>query len=129
MVYVIIVNMMSNYVFMVQVEKFYMGVLCLLYLGDQLDLEWLYVVDCKNLLVNVYMFKQGNVVGQIFYSVMFGEYLEVGFFKDVEWVFCEDYQLDVVEVVFIDFVDGVKVIVVIGWWFNEWEDLYLCFVQ
>lgn len=129
MAHAIIANMMSNYALTAQVEKLYTGAPRLLHLGDQSDLEWLYVVDCKNLLVNVYTSKQGNAAGQTLYSATPGEHLEAGFFKDAERVFREDYQPDAVEAALTDFADGVKAIAATGWRFNEWEDPYLRLVQ
>lgn len=129
MAHAIIANTMSNYALAAQVEKLYTGAPRLLHLGDQSDLEWLYVVDCKNLLVNVYTSKQGNAAGQTLYSATPGEHLEAGFFKDAERVFREDYQPDAVEAALTDFADGVKAITATGWRFNEWEDPYLRLVQ
>ena len=129
MAYAIIANTMSNYALAAQVEKLYTGAPRLLHLGDQSDLEWLYVVDCKNLLVNVYTAKQGNAAGQTLYSATPGEHLEAGFFNDAERVFREVYKPDAVEAALTDFAEGVKAVAATGWRFNEWEDPYLHLVQ
>ncbi len=129
MAYAIIANTMSNYALAAQVEKLYTGAPRLLHLGDQSDLEWLYVVDCKNLVVNVYTSKQGNAAGQVLQSATPVEHLEAGFFKDAERVFREEYQPEAVDAALTDFADGVKAVAATGWRFNEWEDPYLRLVQ
>lgn len=129
MAHAIIANSMSNIILAVQVEKLYTGAPRLLQLGDQSDLEWLYVVDCKNLLVNVYTSKQGNAAGQTLYSATPVEHLEAGFFKEAERVFREEYQPEAVDAALTDFADGVKAVAATGWRFNEWEDPYLRLVQ
>lgn len=121
MAHAIIANSMSNISLAVQVEKLYTGAPRLLQLGDQSDLEWLYVVDCKNLLVNVYTSKQGNAAGQTLYSATPVEHLEAGFFKEAERVFREEYQPEAVDAALTDFADGVKAVAATGWRFNAYS--------
>lgn len=58
MAYALVAEAMSNSRISTRIEETFQGAPKLAHLGDQGDLEWVYVVDCNRRLVNVYSTKQ-----------------------------------------------------------------------
>lgn len=129
MAHAIIANMMCSHTLAAWIEKTYYCAPTLAQLGNACDLEWLYVVDCKERLVNVYTSKQENDAGRTLYSATPVEHLESGFFRESERVFCGEYIPDVADAMFADFTNGVKAVAATGWRYNDLEDPYLKLVQ
>lgn len=125
----IVASTMSNYMLAAMLEKLHTGTPRLLHLGDQSDLEWLYVVDCKSQLVNLYSAKQGDAAGRTCQSATPREHLEAGFFSTAEQVFRKEWRPEFVDTALAEYADGVKAVASTGWSFNEWEDPYLRLVR
>lgn len=130
MAYAIVANSMSNRGLTAVIEQIEMDSPSLQQLGDQSDLEWLYVVDCEQRLVNVYSSKQGYPDGgKKLYTATPTEHLEAGFFSQAEAVFREEYIPEAQEIVLKEFAEGVQAVAATGWHYNEIADPYLAYVQ
>lgn len=122
---------MSSNCVPVVLERNCAGVPKLAHLGDQSDLEWLYVVDCNARLVNLYSTKQARPEdcpdGKN--SGTPTEHLEAGFFVDAERVFRRELVPEAVEAALGDVDEGLGLLGAKGWRFNEMPDPYLRLVQ
>jgi hypothetical protein len=93
-------------------------------LGDQGDLEWLYIVDCSKRNINVYTTKQGinNQPGT--YSGSPCEHLACGVFMKSNEFFAEEYRADCVKERMAQIDKGFQLVTDAGWSMNSQEDPY-----
>ncbi len=129
MAYAIVVEAMSCSRLGACIEETFQGAPKLAHLGEQSDLEWVYVVDCNKRLVNVYSTKQptdSRPAGE--YSGEPREHLEAGLFDSWE-VYVQEHREEYREEIRRSVEEVRQLVAATGWTLCGEADPYLRLVE